>query len=142
SSDLGLTSFQHEHIIPKGIVEIIFNFSDGSPAAAHMGDRQFHLSGCFINGFNTLPLLIQLPERQIFFGVQLKPLAVKKILGIPAGEFSDMIVDLTLLDSTFHSLWHQLAEQNNFENRVSVLSAWMEQNLPGWLPQEKMINNF
>jgi AraC-like DNA-binding protein len=138
----GLTPFRNEHIIPKGIVEIIFNFSDGSPMSAQVGDRLYHLPDCFISGFNTVPVRLQLPERQMFFGVQLQPLAARKILGLPAGEFSDRIVDLALLDSAFLSLWHQLAEQTHFENRISVLSGWMEKKLPGWQPQEKMINHF
>jgi AraC-like DNA-binding protein len=138
----GFTPFQNEHIIPNGIIEFIFNFSDGSPMLAQMGDRQFHLSNCFVNGFNTVPVQLHLPERQVFFGIQFQPMAVKKILGIPAGEFSDRIVDLALLDSAFHSLWHQLADQNSFDRRITVLSEWMEKKLTDWQPREKMINNF
>jgi len=138
----GFTPFLNEHIIPKGIIEVIFNFSSGSPMLAHMGERQYHLSRSFINGFNTAPVQLQLPEQQMFLGIQLQPLAVKKILGIPAGEFSDMIVDLALLDSSFHSLWHQLADQNHFDNRVSVLSGWIEKKVRDWQPQEKLINHF
>jgi AraC-like DNA-binding protein len=138
----GFTNFQVEHIIPTGIVEIIFNFSDGSPILAQVGNRQYHLSNCFINGFNRVPVQLHLPVRQTFFGIRLKPLAVKKILGIPAGEFSDLIVDLDLLDSTFRSLWHELADENHFDDRVSVMTGWMEKKLLDWQPQEKMINHF
>lgn len=138
----GLTPFHTEHILPKGIIEVIFNFSDASPMLVHVGDRQYHLANCFINGFNTVPVRIQLPERQLFFGVQFQPLAVKKILRTPACAFSDTIVDLALLDPAFHSLWHQLADQNNFDSRMAVLSGWMEKKLPGWQPQEQMINHF
>ncbi|MGZ8524431.1 MAG: helix-turn-helix domain-containing protein [Chitinophagaceae bacterium] len=138
----GFTAFHEEHILPKGIVEIIFNFSDGIPILANVGDKQFHLSNCFINGFNTAPVQLRLPEQQKFFGVQFHPLAVKKIFRIPACEFSDTLVDLTLLDTSFHSLWHQLAEQNSFDGRVAVFSGWMERKLPDWQAQEKLVNNF
>ena len=138
----GFTSFHDEHIIPKGIVEVIFNFGDGSPIIGTIGSKQHHLSNCFINGFNTVPVTLQLPEQQEFFGVQLQPLAVKKIFGVPAGEFSDSLVDLALLDTSFDSLWYQLAEQNSFDNRVAIFSNWIEAKLPGWQPQEKMINDF
>jgi AraC-like DNA-binding protein len=138
----GFTPFQNEHIIPKGIIEVIFNFSEGFPMLAHVGNRSFHLSDCFINGFNRVPVQIQLPERQMFIGIQLQPLAVKKILGVPGSAFSDMIVDLDLLDKAFHSIWHQLADQTDFQNRISVLSGWIEKKLPDWQPQEKMINHF
>jgi AraC-like DNA-binding protein len=138
----GRTPFHTEHIIPKGIIEVIFNFSGGSPIHVNVGEKQYHLSNCFINGYNQVPLQLQLPEQLMFLGVQFQPLSVKKILGSPAGEFSDMIVDLSLLDSTFHSLWQELADQNDFEYRVSVLCSWLEKKLPDWRPQEQMLNQF
>jgi AraC-like DNA-binding protein len=138
----GFTSFQKEHIIPKGIVEVIFNFSDGLPITGNIGTRQYCLSNCFINGFNTVPVQLQLPKQQKFFGVQLQPLAVKKIFRIPACEFSGIVVNLTLLDSNFKSLWQQLAEQNNFDERVAVFSSWIEKKIPDWQPREIMINDF
>jgi AraC-like DNA-binding protein len=138
----GHTRFLNEQILPSGIIEVIFNFSEGSPMLATLGNRTYHLSRCFINGFNTVPVKIQLPEQQVFFGVQLQPLAVRKILGVPANKFSDTIVDLALIDSVFQSLWHQLADQTHFENRISVFYSWIENKIPGWYPQEKMINHF
>ena len=114
------TSFSNEYIIPKGIVEIIFNFSDGSPILAELDNSKYHLPNCFINGFNTAPIQLQLPKKHVFFGVLFQPLAIKKIFGSPGSEFSDITVDLTLLDREFDSLWHQLTEQDNFDNRVSV----------------------
>ena len=53
-----------------------------------------------------------------------------------------MIADLDLIDSTFRSLWHELADENHFDRRISVLTGWMEKKLPEWQPQEKMINRF
>ena len=53
-----------------------------------------------------------------------------------------MIADLDLIDSTFRSLWHELADENHFDRRISVLTRWMEKKLPEWQPQEKMINRF
>jgi AraC-like DNA-binding protein len=138
----GLTVFYHEHIIPKGVVEIIFNFTEGLPVLAQVSGQQCRLANCFINGFNTTPVSIQLPDRLRFFGIQLKPPAVKKILGIPAREFSDSVVDLALVDKIFDSLWHQLAGQGNFEERVSIFISWLEEKLPGWQSQEEMINHF
>jgi hypothetical protein len=70
-----LSSFRKEHIIPKGVVELIFNFSDSSPISAQLGDKQYHLPNCFISGFNTSPIRLQLPKKQVFFGVTLQPLA-------------------------------------------------------------------
>jgi len=138
----GRTPFHKEHILPKGIVEVIFNFSNSSPIHAELGGKQYHLSNCFINGFNKVPAQLTLPEQQMFFGIQLQPLAVKKIFGAPAGEFSDLVVDLSLIDPTIHSLWHQLAEQDSFEKRVFVFSDWIKRKLHQPGPQEKMVNDF
>ena len=136
----GTTSFRNEHILPKGIVEIIFNFSAGLPIVAHVGKKQHQLPRSFINGFNTEPVQIHLPEQQEFFGVQLRPLAVRKLLGIPASEFFNSVVDLTLLDARFNSLWHQLAEHKTFDDRIAAIVDWMV--LPDWQPRENMVNNF
>ena len=138
----GFPSFHKEYIIPKGIVELIFNFSKDLSIVAQLGSKQYGVPNCFINGLNTTPIQLLLPEQQVFFGVQIQSLAVKKILGVPACEFSDALVDLTLLDPVYHSLWHQLAEQTNFDNRVSVFTTWIEKKLPVWQPQEQFVNNF
>ena len=129
-------------IIPKGIVEVIFNFSGSYPIPSQLGNMHYHLPNCFINGFNKAPIQTQLPKQQVFFGILFQPLAVKKIFKTPAGEFSDITVDLTLLNPTFHSLWHQLAEQDNFNNRVNIFLLWLEKNFIDWQPQEQLLNNF
>lgn len=135
-------TFRKEIIIPKGIVEVIFNFSGISPIPAQLSGRQYHLSNCFINGFNKAPIRIELPGQQVFFGILFQPLAVRKIFKTPAREFSDTTVDVTLLDSTFHSLWHQLAEQDNFKSRVFVFLQWLKINFTDCEPREQMINSF
>jgi AraC-like DNA-binding protein len=134
--------FHKEQIIPKGIVEIIFNFSHSSPISTQLGSKSFHLPNCFINGFNKTPIETLLPQKQVFFGVRFQPLAIKKIFGIPACEFSDIAVDLSLFDSTFNWLWHQLAEQDKFDTRVSIFYNWIEKKFVDWQPQEKLINDF
>ncbi|MEO6001253.1 MAG: AraC family transcriptional regulator [Chitinophagaceae bacterium] len=137
-----ITSFDKEYIIPKGIVEIIFNFSDCSSIVAQLDSKKYHLPNCFINGFNVAPIQLKLPKQQVFFGVVFQPLAIKKIFGSPACEFSGITVDLTLLDSAFQSIWHQLAEQGSFNNRVSIFLGWVKRNCIEWQPQEQLMNNF
>jgi AraC-like DNA-binding protein len=136
------TSFNKEYIIPKGIVEIIFNFNPGTPIVAQLNNSQYSLPNCFINGFNTSPILLQLPKQQFFFGVLFQPLAIKKIFGTHAFEFSDTTVDLTLINPSFRSLWHQLGEQSSFDNRVKVFLDWAKMNFIDCQPQEQLINKF
>ncbi|MBK9530361.1 MAG: helix-turn-helix transcriptional regulator [Chitinophagaceae bacterium] len=136
------TPFGKEYIIPKGIIEIIFNFSDSSVILNKADSSEYHLPHCFINGFNRAPLELQLPRQLVFFGVQFQPLAVKKIFGCPASEFADITVDLALIDPAFMSLWHQLAGQGDFNKRVTVFKAWLKQHFMDMHPQEQLINNF
>ncbi|MGG9962476.1 helix-turn-helix domain-containing protein [Ferruginibacter sp. SUN106] len=136
------SNFNKEYILPKGVVEIIFNFSDGAPIVAQLQNTVHHLPHCFINGFNTTPIEIQLPGQQVFFGVVFQPLAIKKIFGCHAGEFADTTVDLTLIDASLQSLWHQLAAQDNFDKRVVVFLNWINDKCIDWLPQEQLINKF
>ncbi len=137
-----LTSFQTEQILPKGIVEIIFNLGDESPLVAQVAGKEYSLTKCFINGFNTAPVQLQLPKNQVFFGVVFQPMAIKKIFKIPAGEFTNMLIDLSLMDAIFHTLWHQLADETSFDKRVSVFLAWVERKILDCQPQEKLINHF
>ncbi len=136
------TPLHKETIIPKGVVEIIFNLNDKFSLISQIGSKQYRVSDCFINGFNTVPIQLQPPEQQFFFGVQFKPLAIKEIFGIPASEFSNTLVDGTLLDAGFRSLWHQLAEQTSFDARVSVFLNWIERKRTDSQPRERLMNDF
>ncbi|GAB2812136.1 hypothetical protein GCM10027043_09560 [Ferruginibacter profundus] len=136
------SNFSKEYILPKGVVEIIFNFSDGAPILAQLQNTVQQLPHCFINGFNTTPVQIRLPRQQVFFGVVLQPLSIKKIFGCPAGEFADTTVELPLIDKSLNALWHQLAEKDNFDTRVAVFLNWISRKCIDWLPQEQLINNF
>ena len=51
-------SFYTEYIVPKGIVEVIFNFSDDAAIGAQLGNKQYQLGNCFINGFNRADIIV------------------------------------------------------------------------------------
>src|ERR1700730_6885591 len=50
------TLFKKEFILPKGVIEIIFNFSKYSKTEAQINNRLYLLADCFINGYNTFPI--------------------------------------------------------------------------------------
>jgi AraC-like DNA-binding protein len=133
---------QKEIIVPQGVVEIIFNFSEPSKIEAQIDNKQYLLARCFINGFNTFPIQIHLPDEQIFFGIRLHPVAIKYLFGVPAGEFANLSIDLSLIDSSILSIWHQLIEQRTFEERVSIVSGWVESRWLQASPQEQLLNWF
>jgi AraC-like DNA-binding protein len=132
-----------EKIIPKGSVEIIFNLHDDSNTIPGViGDRHFAVPRCFISGFNTVPIHLQLPRHQLFFGVYMNPTSLPKIFRIHGKDYANQCADLTLLDASMHSLWHQLAEQKTFTERITVFTSWMMKRLPEISKHEKMFDNF
>lgn len=136
------TDFRKETIIPKGIIEIIFSFDETADVYAQLGGKAYRLPRCSINGYNTKPIYLHLPDKQTFFGVVFYPTAVQPIFGVPAGEFANQGVDMTLVDASFDSLWHRLATQKTFQERVSVFSEWLTRQPLRVTLREQAFNNF
>ena len=132
-----------ETIIPKGSVEIIFNLQDESfPIPALIGGRPIKLPRCFISGHNTVPIHLQVPGRQLFFGVFVNPVALKKIFRVYGKDCANQCIDLSLLDVSINSLWHRLADQKNFKERVSTFSDWIFERMPQSSRQESLFDEF
>jgi len=134
-------SVTSEQIIPKGVIEIIFNFS-GDTIPFKVGKNNHTIPYCFINGFNRTPINLQFNNHQTFFGVRLQPLAIRKILGIPAKEFCDIAVDLCLIDKRFRALWQRMAETASFHKRVAIVCEWVSKQLIELQPREQFMNDF
>lgn len=134
-------SVLHETIIPKGVIEIIFNF-ETTQLQAQVNNRHITVPRCFIQGYSTSPIHLHLDGSQTFFGVVLNPAAVKYIFNFYPQIFANCVIDLTLIDSTFCFLWHKLGEQNNFNNRVQVFTDWLINRLPELNEREKAFNCF
>ncbi|HRI26116.1 MAG TPA: AraC family transcriptional regulator [Ferruginibacter sp.] len=134
--------FKTEHIIPKGVVEIIFDLGVSGIAQAVIGHTPQHLPPCFINGFNTIPVQLHLPGKQNYLGIRLHPVVIRQLLGAPAGIFSNQLVDLTLVSPAFHSLGHQLAEAASFKQRVNIIGNWLPAGLDSKSAQEEMLDQF
>ena len=133
--------FTKETIVPKGVVEVIFNFLPEEPLRARLYQKHLVMPRCFIQGYHNYPIELALPESQFLFGVVLHTVATQHILRVPAGELARQCIDLTLIDASLNSLWHQLAEQKTFWHRVSLFSGWLLKRLPGLTPREHALND-
>lgn len=140
--DRKIADLQKEIIIPKGVSEVIFNFSDTPDLYANLHKQVFQIPKCFINGYHRHPIHIQHADRQTFFGVVFSPLTIKNVFGIPAGEFANCCIDMTMIDVSLNSLWHRLAEQEKFKDRVTVFSNWLEKRFFDLTNREIAINDF
>ncbi len=138
----GTPSYSHETILPKGVVELIFSFSE-VPAFSHSPtDQKNNTPRCFINGMNSMPLYLKTPAHQFFFGIGLNPLAVKKLLAVSPGMFLNSVTDLTLISKDFDSLWHQLADAGTFQQRVIIIHQWAGKKQSAFSEQELAFSSY
>jgi AraC-like DNA-binding protein len=135
--------FVRETIIPKGSVEIIFNLQDDSyPIPAAIRGHEYKLPRCFISGYHTVPINLQIPGRQLFFGVFVNPTALKKIFRVQGKDYVNRCIDLALVDPSMNSLWHQLADHTTFEQRITLFTDWVMKRLPDTSGHEKLFDQF
>ncbi len=119
-------SLQSWQILPSGHLELIFN----------LGDKVQQLSGkhvsnsfnptenfCFLSGLHTKPLYMTISNFHVM-GVQLKPIAVKALFGLPCSELKDWALPAAVLlkneieeiETTFHTLPDFIARAQWIEN--------------------------
>ncbi|MGB4846358.1 MAG: helix-turn-helix domain-containing protein [Saprospiraceae bacterium] len=138
----GYPGYHTEFIVPKGIIEMIFNFGESKPIQANINGRDFQLAKCFMNGYRTLPVLVELPQRHTYLGIQFHPAAIKHLLNIPAREFTNEAIDMMLTDGFFNLLWEQLAESKLFAQRVHIIKKWLEDKFIELTAQESLMNAY
>lgn len=110
----------NERILPKGIVEMIFNLGDTMNGVT-MTDDSLNPPLCFIQGVNTQTIDVNYSGKHHLFGIRLQPGMVKGLLGIMPSELKNTLVDLTLLKPGFNILWQQLKEAPSFNDRVKLI---------------------
>jgi AraC-like DNA-binding protein len=130
---------RQEIILPKGVVEIIFNFSD--PVQFNHTQKKFAPPCCFIQGMSSAPIFLRALPHQALFGVELRPLSLKKLLSIPCGEFLNAIIDLEAINNEFKQLWELLAEPNSFTDRVTITEQWMLKKISTVHPREMAVSS-
>jgi AraC-like DNA-binding protein len=121
----GWPTYSKEVIVPKGIIEVIFNLSSFPVIEAHINGKEIHLPRCFISGFSTSTITIDIPPHHFYFGFRPEVSRVQDLFAVTPGELTNQIVDLTLLDPQINSLWHQLREAGDFDERVMYLKKWL-----------------
>lgn len=138
----GNPSHRQQTILPQGVSEIIFSFSDTVKYRYFSKELSGTTPRCFVNGMTTAPIGLTLPVHQVFFGVVLYPHALRKLLSVPPGEFLDSLTDITLVEKDFSEAWHRLAEAETFEKRVNSFRCWIENRTAGTYRQEMVLSSF
>jgi AraC-like DNA-binding protein len=108
-----------ELILPSGTFEMVFNLQEDelriyNPAKPHECRR---FAGALVSGPYSGAFMSDAAEERAILGVHFKPGGAVAILGIPAGEFRDLHVDLRDLwgpsANTLHERLHPLNEPSD-----------------------------
>ena len=110
-----------EIILPQGVVEMVFNLSDPIRGVLPHKATAVGAPDCFLQGWNTHIVDVHYTGQQHLFGIRLQPYMVKPLLGILPSESKDTLIDLSLIQPRFRSLWHRLNEARGFHARVTVI---------------------
>jgi AraC-like DNA-binding protein len=111
----------HEVILPKGMVELVFNLSDPMMGILPHQSIASNAPHCFLQGLNTHVVQVEYSGDQHLFGINLQTHMVKSLLGILPSECKNTIIDLTLINPFFQEVWYQLMEADGFEERVTII---------------------
>ncbi len=140
----GFPDYKDEIILPSGVIEIIFNFSE-KDFDANINGKLLSVKRCFINGYNTKSIALKVPKKHIFFGIRFYPFVIKSLFGFNAGEFLNNVVDIDLLDKPLNNLWNELASNNSFSKRIFVFKKWLFKKTRGVIlvknPIDRFLNN-
>ncbi|GAB4091383.1 helix-turn-helix domain-containing protein [Flaviaesturariibacter terrae] len=110
-----------ETILPRGIVEIVFQFDEPVLGQLPRRSNAERIPRCFLQGFNTHVIRGTYGSRQHLLGLQLRVHRVRDLLGILPSELIDTTVDLALIRADLAALWSRLAEADSFPARLNIL---------------------
>lgn len=111
-------------ILPSGKVEIIFPIRPVKQLKAikiKPDENPVNNHFCFLSGLHTNPLQMTF-ERFHTFGIQMKPIAVKALFGIPLCEIRNYFVEGSVLFKTINLMEDKLHSCENFLERAT----WFE----------------
>ena len=107
-------------ILPDGCVDIIFSL-----------DRDRATFYANIVGTMTTYLEISYPHTVQIFGIRFKPAGITAFTRIPADEFTDRIVELSMADTLFDkSFYETLPEKQSIEEIVAHTDSYLINRIP------------
>ena len=111
-------------ILPSGFVELVFMLGPAmDEVKGKLIDDAFNptTNFCFLSGLHTKPLTIKCGLFHTF-GIQMHPICVKAIFGIPSVEVRDWAVEGKYLMSGMAEIEDQLLAENTFLSKAK----WLE----------------
>ncbi len=127
-SDFDLHS-RKELILPKGTVEIIFNFSDKIIYFNPSLQTKKELPTVFINGINFKPFELIKTGRQEFLGVQLNVIGLRLLFNISPKELNNVVCNGNNICSQLENIANELFLKKEFGQQVQIILQWINERL-------------
>lgn len=120
---------RREIILPKGVVEIIFNYSD--KIYYHCPSQKINspLPEVFVNGINFKPFELTKTGQQRFIGIQLNSMGLKLLFNIPASKISNSVYRGEEVCSDLDILCDKLFHRQSFHQQVHVILEWVRKKI-------------
>ena len=121
---------QKEIILPKGTIEIIFNYSDRINYFNPTLQVSKILPTVFVNGTNFKPFELMKSGRQEFLGIQLSSVGLRLLFNVSAKEFNNSVYDGKEICSQLDNLASELYYNQTFKHQVALILAWFRKKVP------------
>lgn len=118
-----------EIILPKGTVEIIFNFSDKIDYYCPSLHNSKMLPKVFVNGINFKPFQLIKTGRQEFLGIQIKSIGLRLLFNLSAKEFNNCVHDGKDVCSCLDRLADELFFKQSFNQQVETILKWVRSKI-------------
>lgn len=118
-----------EVILPKGTVEIIFNFSDTIEYSNSFSLSSQKLPSVFINGINFKPFELLKTGCQQFLGIQINSIGLRILFNISPKEINNIVCDGLEICTQLAILTNELFQTQKFEQQVAIILSWIRNKI-------------
>lgn len=130
--DAGKASYEHDELLlPDGYAEIVFALDAGYERWA-VGEQQRRsvMKRSYVIGGRSHSVMTSGSRRLKLVGVKLEPQALRRMIGVPLGEFRDATLDLRdLNDKPLLALEDAVAEASSVEGIAAMLDGFFLRHL-------------
>jgi len=118
-----------EIILPKGTVEIIFNFSDKINYDNPSLQITTLLPSVFVNGINFKPFELTKTGQQEFVGIQLNSIGLKLLFDLSVKEINNRVYIGEDICPDLNILADKLFYTQTFSQQIEILLAWIKKKI-------------
>ena len=120
---------RREIILPKGTIEIIFNFSDKICYFNPTSHVLQNLPATFVKGLNFKPFELIKTGRQEFLGIQLNSLGLRLLFDVSAKEINNIVCPGNEICSQLDDIANELFHESVFNQQVQIILSWIREKI-------------